>query len=111
MKVMDSLFKQKHYPYSLYFGHLVLEKVLKGYYVKTINKSTPYTHNLIHIAEKCRLKLNANQRELLESTTRFNIETRYPDAKFQFHKMCTREFTEKYIRKIREFYKWLIRKI
>lgn len=108
---MDSLFKQKHYPYSLYFGHLVLEKVLKGYYVKTINKSTPYTHNLLYIAEKCNLKLSDNQRELLEATTRFNIETRYPDVNFQFHKMCTRKFTERYIKEIKGFYKWLIQQI
>lgn len=111
LKVMDSLLKQKYYPYALYFGHLVLEKALKGYYVRTINKATPYTRNLLYIAEKCNLELNDDQRELLATTTRFNIETRYPDVKFQFHKMCTEQFMERYIREIKEFYKWLIRQM
>jgi len=110
-KVMDSLFKQKHYPYSLYFGHLVLEKALKCYYVKNVKKSTPYTHNLLYLAEKCRLELSKHQREILEAVTRFNIEARYPDVKFQFHRMCTRAFTCRYVREIKEFYKWLIQQI
>ena len=107
LKVMKSLFEKKHYPYSLYFGHLVLEKTLKGYYVKAINKSTPYTHNLKYLAEKCKLTLNNSQKELLEAVTRFNIEARYPDVSFKFHKLCTRKFTKKYILEIKEFYKWL----
>jgi len=44
-KVMDSLFEQNHCPYSLYFGHSVLGKALKGYCVKIVGKSAPYTHN------------------------------------------------------------------
>ena len=111
LEVMDSLFKQKHYPYSLYFGHLALEKTLKGYYVKTINKSTPYTHNLLYLAEKCKLILNKNQKELLETVTRFNIEARYPDVKFKFHKLCTKKFAHRYILRIKEFYRWLIKQI
>lgn len=111
LKVMESLFEKKHYPYSLYFGHLILEKALKGYYVKTINKSTPFTHNLIYLAEKCRLTLNKKQKELLEIVTRFNVEARYPDVKFKFHKLCTKKFAREYIVGIKEFYIWLIKKI
>ena len=58
LKVANSLFERKHYPQVLFFGHLVLEKVLKGYYVKVVNKNTPYTHNLSYLAEKCKLELD-----------------------------------------------------
>lgn len=81
LNVMISLFKNKHYSYALYFGHLVLEKTLKGYYVKTIDKSAPYTPNLVYLAEKCNLELTDWQTELLETVTQFNIEARYPDIK------------------------------
>lgn len=108
LEVMESLFEKKYYPYALYFGHLVLEKSLKGYYAKHISASVPYTHNLSYLAEKCQLKLDNDKITLLETVTRFNIEARYPDVKFKFHKLCTKEFTSKYIRRIKEFYKWLI---
>jgi len=111
LKVMNSLYQSKHYPYSLYFGHLVLEKTLKCYYVKTISKSTPYTHNLLYLAEKCKLRLDTEQKELLETVTRFNIEARYPDVKFKFHNLCTKKFAHKYIQQIQEFYKWLIKQM
>jgi len=111
LKVMDSFYEKKHYPYSLYFGHLILEKALKGYYVKTINKSTPFTHNLTYLADKCRLTLNTEQKELLETVTRFNVEVRYPDVGFKFHKLCTRKFTQEHIQEIKEFYNWLIKQI
>lgn len=111
LKVVNSLFAKKHYTYSLYFGHLFLEKVLKGYYVKTIDKSVPYTHNLLYLAERCRLSLSKKQKDLLEMVTRFNIEARYPDAKFKFHKLCTKRFAQKYIQEIKGFYKWLLKQI
>jgi len=111
LKVMESLFETKHYAYSLYFGHLVLEKALKGYYVRSVGKTTPYTHNLLYLSEKCQLKLDADQNGLLEVVTRFNIEARYPDIKFKFYKMCTKKFAQKYIRDIKRFYKWLIKQI
>ena len=31
---VDLLFKKKHYPQALFFGHLVLEKALKAHWVK-----------------------------------------------------------------------------
>jgi HEPN domain-containing protein len=107
LEVMDSLMKNRHHSYALYFGHLALEKILKGYYVSHIDKVAPYTHNLHYLAEKCRLKLSNSQLELIQAVTRFNIEARYPYIKFKFYKMCTREFTTQYIKKIKEFYKWL----
>lgn len=108
LKVMDSLMKNKHYSYALYLGHLALEKILKGYYVRYFGKVAPYTHQLYFLAEKCKLKLSTSQIELLQAVTRFNIEARYPDIKFKFYKTCTREFTTNYVKKIKEFYKWLL---
>lgn len=109
--VMGSLFKNKHYPYALYFGHLVLEKILKGYYVKTTGKQSPYTHNLSYIAQESKLKLDKKQIVLLEDVTVFNIEARYPKRKFEFYKLCTKEYTEGYLSKIKEFYKWILKKV
>jgi hypothetical protein len=47
----------------------------------------------------------------IDAVTQFNIEARYPDIKLSFQKKATREFSEDYIRKIKEFYAWLRSKI
>ncbi|MBW8050823.1 MAG: hypothetical protein FVQ77_10910 [Cytophagales bacterium] len=39
--------------------------------------------------------------------TNFNIETRYPDYKLEFHELCTPEFTKIHIDKIKKLRSWL----
>ena len=69
--VMKYLYKGKKNSYSLFFGHLVVEKLLKGLYAKN-NKENPYTmksHNLLALAEKCNLDLTDEQVEKLQIIT------------------------------------------
>ena len=48
---MLGLFKIKRYPESLFFGHIVLEKILKGLVVKETGEQAPYIHDLVRLAE------------------------------------------------------------
>ncbi len=111
LKVMDDLCDKGHYPYALFFGHLVIEKTLKAYYIIKIEKHAPFTHQLLVLAEKSKLNIKENSKNLLEIITRFNIEARYPDQKMEFHKTCDKKFAEQYILKIKELYKWLLKEI
>jgi len=110
-KVAKHLFEKKDYSYSLFLGHLTIEKILKAIYVDSLNDTPPYTHRLIHLAEKASLVLNDEQSELLETITDFNLEARYPDEKFAFKKKCTKSFTENYLKKIEGMRKWLLKLI
>lgn len=38
--------------HGLFFCHLVLEKILKAYFVKINNNFAPKTHNLFYLIEK-----------------------------------------------------------
>lgn len=107
--VMKYLYKGKKNSYSLFFGHLVVEKLLKGLYAKN-NKENPYTmksHNLLALAEKCNLDLTDEQVEKLQIITQFNISTRYDDYKESFSKKCTDEYTAIQIKNIEEVRIWL----
>ncbi len=110
-KVSNHLFETSDYPYSLFFGHLTIEKILKAIYVDRLNESPPYTHRLVYLAEKTSLNLTAEQLELLETITDFNMEARYPDEKFSFKKRCTKDFTEKYLKDIQVIREWLLKQI
>lgn len=58
-----------------------------------------------------KLQLTEAQKDLLDEVTTFNIKARYPDYKGRFYKKATKRFTENYILKIKEFRRWLIKRI
>lgn len=63
--VMQVMVENKKNTWSLFLGHLVIEKLLKGLYAKN-NPENPYTiksHNLLALAEKCKLELTDEQVE------------------------------------------------
>ena len=91
-KAMESLFSSGHYVWSLFVGHLVLEKLLKAYYVKNVDNKFPQIHHLLKIAESANLELSEDQKNFLLEVTTFNLEARYPDYKNRFYKKATREF-------------------
>ncbi len=101
------LFEKGDYTYTLFFGHLTIEKLLKAIFVSKFNEPPPHTHRLAYLAEKTELGLSSERIELLEIITDFNLEARYPDERFSFYKRCTKEFTETYMNKIEEIKKWL----
>lgn len=109
--VATHLFEKKDYPYALFFGHLTVEKILKAIFVHKKEKTPPFSHNLVYIAEKADLKLNEKILELLEEVSDFNLEARYPDQKFSFYKKCTMDFTETKLQEIERLKKWLLQKL
>lgn len=104
---MYTLFNNGHYQWALFIGHLVIEKLLKAYYIKQIDIDFPRIHNLLRLAEEAGLILSDEQKDFLLEVTTFNIKARYPDYKMRFNKKATKDFSEKYIFKIMEFTKWL----
>lgn len=78
---MLNLFKSKDYHWSLFIGHLVIEKLLKAIYVKTIDNSPPRIHDLLRLAERVGLNIREDQKDALDLITTFNINARYPDYK------------------------------
>lgn len=107
--VMNVLYSNKKNSYSLFFGYLVIEKLLKGLYAKN-NEESPYTiksHNLLALAEKCNLDLTDEQVKKLQIITQFNISARYDDYKETFNQKCTDEYTSEQIKNIEEVRTWL----
>lgn len=109
--MMNNSFKGKQYAYSLFFGHLVLEKILKAHVVKTTKKHAPYIHNLLNLSEKAGLNLSRAEKDLFNEVNSFNLRTRYPDHKFEFYKKWNKNNTKAYLDKIKLLYKKLCQKL
>lgn len=109
---MESVFIAGRYDWSLYIGHLALEKILKAVWVKNNESNIPTkTHNLLKISEEAKLEFNEEQILFLNRVTNFNLETRYPDYKLDFFKSCTKEFAAENIKMIKDLYECIKDKI
>ncbi|OPJ60560.1 HEPN domain-containing protein [Clostridium oryzae] len=105
---MLHLFESNDYHWSLFMGHLVIEKLLKAVYILNVNSNVPKIHDLLRLAEKANLTLTDEIQDQLDTITTFNISARYPDYKKSFYKKCTYEFTSLNIEKIKELRQWIL---
>jgi len=108
LQVAGHLFEKGDYSYSLFFGHLAVEKILKAVYVTRKCEHAPYIHNLEKLAELSGIVLTAEQKLSLIQITDFHLEARYPDHKRSFRKKCTEDFTKEMLNKIEGVFQWLI---
>ncbi|MDD2965088.1 MAG: HEPN domain-containing protein [Bacteroidales bacterium] len=106
-ETMIAMYDSKRFSWSLFIGHLMIEKLLKAYYVKVKSDYPPFIHNLLRLAEKAELNLTDDKKEQLVTITAFNINARYDDYKMSFKKQCTPEFADKWIDKIKELRPWI----
>ncbi|MFZ5972854.1 MAG: HEPN domain-containing protein [Bacteroidota bacterium] len=93
-KTMNNLFRSRDYAWSLFIGHLVIEKLLMALYMKEHSKHPPFTHNLLKLAEGVNFEWSEDQKLLFDLITTFNISARYDSEKQVFRRKCTKSFTE-----------------
>ena len=106
-ETMIVMFDSKRYSWSLFVGHLMIEKLLKALFVKSNDKFPPFLHNLLRLAEECNLELNEENRLFFITVTAFNINSRYDDYKMSFQKTCTPDFSADWIERIRNKRLWI----
>lgn len=108
---MITMYESKKFSWALFVGHLMIEKLLKAFYVKINNDYPPFIHNLLRLAEKCNMELTDDQRLFLVTVTAFNINARYDDYKMSFQQKCTPEFTATWIENLKINRQWIKKQI
>jgi len=108
-EAMKVLYNSKKYSWSLFIGHLIIEKLLKGLYAKkNINSPhAPKIHNLILLSQRAELDVPQEIREKIKMINTFNINARYDDFKKEFYNKCTFEYTTEQIKNVEEVQQWL----
>ncbi len=64
-ETMMAMFETKRFNWSLFVGHLMIEKLLKAYYVKSRQDFPPYIHNLLRLAELAEIGMTEEQKVFL----------------------------------------------
>ncbi len=106
-ETMTHLVDSKDYSWSLFLGHLVIEKTLKALYVKRLKQHAIFTHDLLRLANKIDLELSEDFEEWLDEITTFNLNARYDNYKQDFYKRCTKDFTDTWLDRIEKIRLWL----
>ncbi len=106
-KTMNDLYETKNFSWSLFIGHLVIEKLLKALFVKKTGEYPPLIHDLRRICEKAGIEIEMEQRITLDTISRFNINARYDDYKQSFYLLCTESFTAEWIENIKNCRLWI----
>ena len=106
-KTMLDLFQTQNFGWSLFIGHLVIEKLLKAYYVKVNMEYPPMFHDLRRIGEKSGIVFDDIKLTMVETISQFNIRARYDDYKRNFNKLCTPDYTKLWIEIIKEVRLWI----
>ncbi|HNX07907.1 MAG TPA: HEPN domain-containing protein [Bacteroidales bacterium] len=106
-QTMLVLFGSKSFSWSLFLGHISVEKLLKAYYVSKNKNHAPYTHNLYRLAELSGIELTDEYADWLDEISAFNLNARYDDYKREFFSICTEEYTKEWIEKIKIIRLWI----
>lgn len=106
-ELMLDVFERRYYSWSLFHGHIVLERLLKALYVKEHHRHAPFTHNLYRLTELTEIDVPEDYSDWLVTVTSFNINARYDDYRKEFYNRCTLEYTTLWIERIKRLRIWI----
>lgn len=104
---MINLYNSKDYHWSLFIGHIVIERLLKACVVIKISDHAPFTHDLTKLAKLSGLAFSEDQLDWLDTISTFNMNARYDSYKEAFYRKCTLDFTTEWIDKIKILQSWI----
>jgi len=106
---VDILFEGKQYLQSLFWAHLVLEKLTKALWVKNNEENIPpKTHNLIVLLKQANVDLGEEKMNFLVNYNNFQLSARYPDYLNEIYKVCTKQFSERQMNNVKEIRECLL---
>lgn len=109
-EVARNMLRDKHYTWSLFIFHLVIEKLFKILIMQN-GETPPPIHRLSRLAELAKLDVPEQYNPWLAEITTFNIEARYRDEKLDLYRKATPEYTASWHKNCEEIFLWLEKQI
>jgi HEPN domain-containing protein len=111
LEVSESLYEKSRFHYSLFFGHLAIEKILKALFVKKKSIHAPFSHSLTYLVEKAGIEIRQERLERLAGFMDFYIEGRYPGDLDDIFKKYNPALTREKREEVKEMFAWLKEKL
>ena len=106
----EALCDSGYYAQSLFFGHLVLEKLCKVLWIKQ-SIDYPYTHNLIKLIKEASVVISDNQVPFFSDMNFLEAKGRYPETLQNIEKTITLDVYNKYNEQLKTEMQWLINRL
>ncbi|MFH2094697.1 MAG: HEPN domain-containing protein [Bacteroidota bacterium] len=74
--IMNNLYNSKDFHWSLFIGHLVIERLLKAIIVKKTKSHAPFDHDLRRLGKLSGVEFDDEQKRWLDTITTFNLNAR-----------------------------------
>jgi len=107
LKTAQVMLDGGRYLYVGFMCHQVIEKALKGLYVKQHNRIPPYTHNLLTLCADLNLVITEEHQDFFIKLNPLNIEARYPEMKEKLGQAINKKKAYVLLESTRSAYKWL----
>ena len=108
----EALAKAGYYAHSLFFAHLILEKICKAIWMKHKNSiNYPYTHNLIKLIKETNIILTDEQVQFYSDMNLFQTKGRYPDTLHAIEKTITIDTYNKFSGQLKTEIEWLTKQL
>ena len=114
IKTAEAMLMSKRYLYVGFMAHQAIEKILKAYFVKNSNNTTPpHSHRLSLLAKKASLYslFSESQKNFIDILEPMNIESRYPSNKDRLLKSLTEEWCTQILQETEELHLWIRQKL
>jgi len=97
------------YLYVGFMCHQSIEKILKAYYVKTLNETPPFTHNLMKLADDSKIidKMSDEYQIFLAEINPLNIKARYPSYREKISNKLNKDECTELFNKTEEVIAWI----
>jgi HEPN domain-containing protein len=101
-----------YFAHSLFFAHLVLEKLRKALWIKAQQSvEYPYTHNLIRLLKDACIKLTEKQIKFYSDMNLFQAKGRYPDTLHAVETTITKDAYSLVNGQLKTEIQWLIKQL
>ena len=107
LETTEYMFKGGRYFYSVFMGHLAIEKALKGLYQKRLQETPPKAHNLVYLLNKIDLKPPEFQAKFLIKLNEASVPTRYPETLELLKRDYSQAIAEDILFKSKEILEWI----
>jgi len=113
LQVAEDLFPLQHYLYVAFMCHQAIEKMMKAYFVKLLDDTPPFTHELMLLASKGGFYNNFSeeQKHFIHQLSPLNIRTRYPEYKDIIYKQLTQTVCKQILEQTKQLHQWINEKL
>jgi len=103
------MLRNRHFLYTCFMCHQVIEKIFKACYAKLKDQIPPRTHDLPRLAKEADFYdiFSDKQKLFLNTMNPFNIEARYPNYKTCIAKTLTDERCKQIFEETQNLQQWI----